>query len=102
MTRRPFDFGDRHAVVTGCGSAEGIGFAAARLIARLGAAVTITSTTRERIEARADELRSDGARVAAHVADLTVRELAVELAAAARREHGPVDVLVNAAGMVQT
>jgi 3-oxoacyl-[acyl-carrier protein] reductase len=102
MTRRPFDLSARHALVTGCGSAEGIGFAAARLLARLGAAVTITSTTRDRIEARADELRSAGARVAAYVADLTVRELAFELAAAARREHGPVDVLVNAAGMVQT
>ena len=102
MTRRPFDFGGRHAVVTGCGSAEGIGFAAARFLARLGSAVTITSTTRERIEARAGELRTDGARVAAHVADLTAREQAFELAEAARAANGPVDVLVNAAGMVQT
>ena len=102
MTRGPFDFGGRHAVVTGCGSAEGIGFAAARFLASLGAAVTITSTTRERIEARADELRTDGALVAAHVADLTVREQAFGLAEAARAANGPVDVLVNAAGMVQT
>jgi 3-oxoacyl-[acyl-carrier protein] reductase len=101
MTRRPFDFGGRHAVVTGCGSAEGIGFAAARLLARLGAALTITSTTRERIDARSEELRS-GARVATHVADLTVREQAFGLAEAARAANGPVDVLVNAAGMVQT
>jgi 3-oxoacyl-[acyl-carrier protein] reductase len=101
MTRRPFDFGGRHAVVTGCGSAEGIGFAAARLLARLGAALTITSTTSERIDARSEELRS-GARVATHVADLTVREQAFGLAEAARAANGPVDVLVNAAGMVQT
>ena len=102
MTRRPFDFDGRHALVTGCGSAEGIGFAAARLLARLGATVTITSTTADRIEARAAELRGEGASVAAHVADLTDREQAFELAAAARAANGPVDVLVNAAGMVQT
>ena len=47
----PFGLEDRHAVVTGCGSAEGIGFASARLLARLGARVSITSTT-ERIHAR--------------------------------------------------
>ena len=96
MPRRPFDFGDRHALVTGCGSAQGIGFAAARLLARLGARVTITSTT-ERIERRAAELRGEGAEVQARVADLTVRGQAIQLAA-----QSPFDVLVKAAGMVQT
>ena len=47
----PFGLEDRHALVTGCGSAQGIGFASARLLARLGARVSITSTT-ERIHAR--------------------------------------------------
>ncbi len=43
MSRRPFDFGGRHALVTGCGSEAGIGFAAARLLARLEASLTVTS-----------------------------------------------------------
>ena len=102
MTNHPFDFAGRNALVTGCGSAEGIGFAAARLLARVGAAVAITSTTAERIEARADELRSDSANVFAHVADLTDRAQAFELAAAAQEALGPLDILVNAAGMIQT
>jgi 3-oxoacyl-[acyl-carrier protein] reductase len=97
----PFDFTRRSALVTGCGSAEGIGFAAARLLARLGARVAITSTT-DRIEARAAELEAEGAAVSAHVADLADRGQAFELVAAARAAHGPIDVLVNAAGMVQT
>jgi 3-oxoacyl-[acyl-carrier protein] reductase len=99
---RPFDFSGRNALVTGCGSPDGIGYAGARLLARLGGRVAITSTTAERIEARAVELRGDGAEVSAHVADLTDREQAVDLVAAARAAHGPIDVLVNAAGMVQT
>jgi len=102
MARDPFEFAGRTALVTGCGSAEGIGFAAGRLLAKLGARVAITSTTAERIEARADELRRGGAEVSAHVADLTDRDQAFELVAAARAAHGPIDVLVNAAGMVQT
>lgn len=100
MTHDPFDFTGRPALVTGCGSAEGIGFAAARLLARLGASVAITSTT-DRIEQRAAELRADGATIFGHVADLTDREQAFELVAAAQAELGPVEILVNAAGLAQ-
>jgi 3-oxoacyl-[acyl-carrier protein] reductase len=102
MADNPFDFTGRTALVTGCGSAEGIGFAAARLLARLGASVAITSTTAERIEARAEELRRDGANVFSQVADLTEREQAFELVSAAQEGLGPIEILVNAAGMVQT
>jgi 3-oxoacyl-[acyl-carrier protein] reductase len=102
MARNPFDFSERNALVTGCGSAGGIGFAAARLLARLGARIAVTSTTADRIEARAAELRADGAQVSSHVADLTDRPQAFDLVTAAREAHGPIDVLVNAAGMVQT
>jgi 3-oxoacyl-[acyl-carrier protein] reductase len=97
----PFDFTGRTALVTGCGSAAGIGFAAARLFARLGASVAVTSTT-ERIEERAAEVRKEGATVFPRVADLTDREQAFELVAAVHEALGPVEIVVNAAGMVQT
>jgi 3-oxoacyl-[acyl-carrier protein] reductase len=94
----PFDLGARHALVTGCGSAHGIGFATARMLARLGARISVTSTT-ERIHERAAELGDDAF---AFVADLTDREQALALVAAARDAHGPIDIAVNSAGMVQT
>jgi 3-oxoacyl-[acyl-carrier protein] reductase len=94
----PFDLSSRHALVTGCGSSKGIGFACARLLGRLGARVSITSTS-ERIQERAAELDSE---VFAHVADLSDRDQASGLAAAAREAHGLLDIVVNAAGMVQT
>ncbi|HET6657701.1 MAG TPA: SDR family NAD(P)-dependent oxidoreductase [Gaiellaceae bacterium] len=90
----PFDFAGRAALVTGCGSAEGIGFACARMLARLGARVAITSTTK-RIEERAGEIGGD---VSAHVADLTDRGQAFALVEAA----GDLDILVNSAGLAQT
>ena len=102
MADNPFDFTGRTALVTGCGSNKGIGFATARLLARLGGSVAITSTTAERIEERGAELRRDGATVFSHVADLTDRGQAFELVAAAQEALGPVEILVNAAGMVQT
>jgi len=93
----PFRLDGRHVLVSGCGSRDGIGFASARLLALLGARVSITSTT-ERIHARAAEL----AGVFSFVADLTDREQAVALVAAARAAHGPVNALVNNAGMTQS
>lgn len=101
MPANPFDFSGRVALVTGCGAESGIGFACARLLAGLGAGVAVTSTT-ERIEQRAAELREGGANGTAHVADLTVREQAFALVDAVERAHGRCDVLVNAAGIAQT
>ena len=44
-TAAPLRLDGRTALVTGCGSEAGIGFACARLLGELGARVTITSTT---------------------------------------------------------
>ena len=101
MDQRPFDFSGRVALVTGCGSESGIGHACARLLARLGAALAETATT-SRFEDRGKELRAAGAPASAHVADLTVRAAAAALVEAVEREHGRLDVLVNAAGIAQT
>ncbi len=64
----------------------------------MGARVSISSTT-ERIYERAAE---GGTGTFGYVADLTDREQAFALAAAAAEAHGPVDILVNSAGMVQS
>ncbi len=82
----------RLALVTGAGSAGGIGFAIARVLVAGGARVCITATS-PRIHDRAAELGCT-----AHIADLTDPAQVSALFAAV----GPVEVLVNNAGMVQT
>ena len=89
------------AIVTGAGSALGIGFAVARRLHEAGLHVAITSTT-DRIHQRAKELQASGDRVSAHVADLTDESAAAELVAAVLLGSGRIDVLVNNAGMVQS
>ncbi|HEX3002603.1 MAG TPA: SDR family NAD(P)-dependent oxidoreductase [Angustibacter sp.] len=88
----------RVALVTGAGSAEGIGFAAARLLGELGAAVLVCATS-ERVHDRAGDLRGLGIDAAGFVGDLTVESTAAEALAAAEGRWQRVDVLVNNAGM---
>ncbi len=94
-----FDLSGRVAVVTGAGSRDGIGFAAARLLAELGAGVMLSATT-ARIQDRAGELRGAGFDVAAVTADLTGADAAAGLVAAAHQQWGRLDIVVNNAGMV--
>jgi len=100
------------ALVTGAGSAEGIGFAIARRLQVAGARVVITSTT-DRIHERARELDAtafsspargggQGGGVLAFVADLTEEAAAQNLVESVLRQRGRIDVLVNNAGLRQT
>jgi 3-oxoacyl-[acyl-carrier protein] reductase len=94
-----FDLSGRVALVTGAGSPDGIGFATARLIAELGAAVMITATT-ARIEDRVRELRSAGFAAAGLVADLTDASAAFGVVTAVLDQWGRLDIVVNNAGMI--
>src|SRR5260370_20309207 len=89
------------AVITGAGSAEGIGFSVARRLHAAGVRVVITSTT-ERIHTRARELDAGGAAVLSFVADLTVETEVQRLVDSVLSRAGRIDILVNNAGMAQT
>jgi 3-oxoacyl-[acyl-carrier protein] reductase len=91
----------RVALVTGAGSAEGIGFAVARALAASGARIAVAATT-ARVLDRARELEGNGGAALGVVADLTDRAAVAEAVARVAAELGPIDVLVNNAGMAQT
>ncbi len=90
----------RVALVTGVGSAEGIGFATARLLMARGAKVAITSTT-DRIFSRLEELGGGNGETFAKTADLTDSTMVGSLVTSIEDALGPVDIVVNNAGMVQ-
>jgi 3-oxoacyl-[acyl-carrier protein] reductase len=86
----------RVALVTGAGSPGGIGFAIAKALVKGGARVAITATS-ARIHDRAEEIGC-----LSHIADLTDPAQVTSLISAVEARLGPVEILVNNAGMVQT
>jgi 3-oxoacyl-[acyl-carrier protein] reductase len=93
-------FEGQTTIVTGAGSAEGIGYAIARQFFEEGARVAVTSTT-ERIFERANSLGSEGERLIARVADLTKETQVGRFVQDVLAWSGRIDILVNNAGMSQ-
>jgi NAD(P)-dependent dehydrogenase (short-subunit alcohol dehydrogenase family) len=87
----------RSALVTGGG--RGIGRAVALDLARAGADVVVCSRSAAEIENVAQEVRGLGRRAAAIPADVARPEAVRSLFAAAREAVGPIQVLVNGAGI---
>jgi 3-oxoacyl-[acyl-carrier protein] reductase len=94
------NFSGKVSLITGAGSAQGIGFATARLLAQHGSKVAITSTT-ERIQERACELVAEDADVFAFPADLRDYARTQALVQEVLARYGRIDILVNNAGMTQ-
>jgi 3-oxoacyl-[acyl-carrier protein] reductase len=91
----------RSALVTGCGSPSGIGFATACRLRRAGFDVAITSTT-DRINERVSELQDfagDG-EVLGVIAYLTDESAVANVVEAVVGRFAHIDALVNNAGMV--
>ncbi|MCB1004621.1 MAG: SDR family NAD(P)-dependent oxidoreductase [Acidimicrobiales bacterium] len=86
------DLQGRRVLVTG--ASRGIGEATARAFAAAGATVALVARDAEALAALAAELGGT-----AHPADLLDRETVAGLIPAVEGEAGPVDVLVNNAGM---
>src|SRR5271157_882050 len=62
------------AIISGVSHAGQVGFALASAFAREGAMLAISSRSAERVNARAQELQTEGAQVIAIPADLTTEE----------------------------
>jgi len=85
------------ALITG--AAQGMGASHARALAREGARVAIADIAAQAGQQLAAELRSGGGEASYHDHDVTDPRAWSELVAAVEQSHGPIDVLVNNAGV---
>jgi 2-hydroxycyclohexanecarboxyl-CoA dehydrogenase len=90
---------DQVVVVTG--AAGGIGLGIAQRFARDGHPTAMLDVMGEDLEREAAALRSAGARVLAHTADVADRGQVEEAYAAIRRELGPITIVIANAGVAR-
>jgi len=88
------------ALVTG--ASRGIGVHIARALAREKMQLALAARSAAELNALAAELSGQGVRAQAFVADVAAPESAAELVERVGRELGPVDLLVNNAGIEQS
>ncbi|MGW7364497.1 SDR family oxidoreductase [Streptomyces sp. NPDC054841] len=88
----------RTAVVTG--AASGMGAATARLLAAHGARVALLARRSERLRELADKITADGGQALAVTADVTDDASVAAAVERIHQEYGPVDLVVNAAGVM--
>ncbi len=92
-----FDLTGKVAVVTGGNT--GLGEAFAKALSEAGASIAIAARTRERSEAVAKDISSSGGKAIAVTLDVTDRESVERMIEEVTELLGPVDVLVNNAGL---
>lgn len=97
MNKNPFDLTGRRALITG--ASRGIGFALAQGLAAAGAGVAINGRDRDRLAEAGADLRRDGAAVFEAPFDVTERVEVEAGVAAIDAEFGPLDILINNAGI---
>ena len=85
------------ALITGGG--RGLGEIMALALAKAGVAVAVVSRSKDQLDNVVAEIEKDGGRAFAFAADVTDREQVNLAVAATERALGPVDILINNAGV---
>ncbi|WP_284388590.1 SDR family oxidoreductase [Devosia yakushimensis] len=93
----PFDLTGKRALVTG--SSRGLGLAMATALAQAGASIVLNARDNVALGAAAQDLAATGASVNAVAFDVTNRDSVGEAIAYIEDEIGPIDILINNAGM---
>lgn len=97
MYKELFDLERKVAIVTG--GSSGIGLSIAQTLAGAGVKVAIVNRKADDGERAASFIKERGGDARAFPADVSVKEQVEEMAKAVEEEMGPVDILVNSAGI---
>ncbi|GIF42946.1 2,3-dihydro-2,3-dihydroxybenzoate dehydrogenase [Actinoplanes xinjiangensis] len=88
------------ALITG--AAQGIGAEVAHTLALAGAHVALADTNAERLTTAVAKIEAAGLSASGHPVDVRDSDAVEALAQQVEAEHGPIDILVNAAGVLRT
>lgn len=88
----------RVAIITGASS--GVGYEAARLLAREGAVIAAAARRRNKLETLVGEIASEGGQALAFPTDVTDSAQVARLVESVYNLFGRVDILINSAGVI--
>ena len=94
-----FDLSGKVALVTG--GSHGIGMAIAKALGKAGAKVVVNGRSQEKLEESKKEFEKEGVEVFPLAFDVTDEKAVDKGISTIEKEVGPVDVLVNNAGMIK-
>ena len=97
MTLQIFDLTGKRALITG--SSQGIGFALARGLAGAGAEIVLNGRDGPKLASATEILQSEGAAVYQLAFDVTNHEEVRAAVDGFEAKVGPIDILINNAGM---
>jgi gluconate 5-dehydrogenase len=92
-----FDLSGRRALITG--STRGIGLALARGLGSAGASIVLNGRDAAALDTAVAQLKSPGVTATGKAFDVTDRAAIVAAVDAIEKEQGPIDILINNAGM---
>ena len=95
------DFTNQVVLVTGAGSAKGMGRVIAQTFGKQGAKVVICDINQAGCDANVEEMKKMGIDATGYAANLTDPEAVKELVNTIVDKYGRIDVLVNNAGISQ-
>ncbi len=94
-----FDLSGKRALITG--ATHGLGMAMAKALAAAGAEIIVNGTTPPRLEAAVEEYKSAGYKAHGFLFDVTDEAAAKAHVDRIEKEIGPINILVNNAGIIK-
>ncbi|WP_372754202.1 gluconate 5-dehydrogenase [Mariniflexile sp.] len=99
MSINLFDLTGKVALVTG--AVHGLGMAMAKGLGNAGATIVVNNNTADALDAAVEEYRASGFKAYGYVFDVTDEKAVIESIAKIESEVGPIDILINNAGIIK-
>lgn len=97
MSKLLFDLEGKIALITGSG--QGLGFIMARGLGRAGATLVLNDIDRDRLDKAVATLKNEGIKVYGNIFNVTKKDQISEEVMAIEEKVGPIDILINNAGI---
>ncbi len=99
MSLNLFDLTGKVALVTG--AVHGLGMSMAKGLGNAGATIVVNNNTSEALDTAVAEYQASGLKAHGYVFDVTDEKAVAESIAKIEKEVGPIDILINNAGIIK-